>query len=243
MADANPDRPLEGKLALVTGASRGIGEATALALASAGMHVVITARDDRALEGVEEKIHDLGGSATIAPLDLAEPDAVARLASAIHGRWSSLDALVINAAIMPELTPVTDIASKQFSQALTVNVLATQTLLSAFHPMLKAAEAGKVIGITSSVGANPRAYWGAYGASKAAFDTLLSCYSQENDKVSRITTAIVDPGATRTAMRAKAYPGEDPATVKPPEDVAARILEILVNDYPTRHRERVEDQR
>lgn len=225
------NRPLEGKLALVTGASRGIGEATALALAKAGMHVVITARDDRALESVEDEIHAAGGSATIAPLDLAEPDAVARLASAISGRWQKLDALIVNAAILPELTPVTDINAKQFTQAMTVNVLATQTLLSAFHPMLKAADAGKVIGITSSVGANPRAFWGAYGATKAAFDTLLACYAQENDKVSRITTAILDPGATRTAMRARAYPGEDPLTVKGPDVVADEILGLVSDTF------------
>ncbi|MAF29375.1 MAG: oxidoreductase [Croceicoccus sp.] len=227
MSEQTDNRPLAGQLGLVTGASRGIGEATALALAEAGMHVVLTARDDRALEAVEEKIHAAGGSATIAPLDLAEPDAVARLAAAVSGRWDKLDALIINAAILPELTSVTDINAKQFSQALTVNVLATQTLLAAFHPMLKAAEAGKVIGLTSSVGANPRAYWGAYGASKAAFDTLLSCYAQENEKVSRIATAIVDPGATRTAMRARAFPGEDPNSVKLPEVVAQEILCFL----------------
>ena len=231
MSEQTDNRPLAGRLALVTGASRGIGEATALALASAGMHVVITARDDRALEAVEEKIHAAGGSATIAPLDLAEPDAVARLAAAISGRWDRLDALVINAAILPELTPVTDISAKQFSQAMTVNVLATQTLLSAFHPMLKAAEAGKVIGITSSVGSSPRAFWGAYGASRAAFDVLLSCYAQENEKISRITTAIVDPGATRTAMRARAFPGEDPNTVKTPDVVAQEILGLVRDSF------------
>ena len=240
MSENTDERPLAGRLGLVTGASRGIGEATALALAAAGMHVVLTARDDRALEAVEEKIHGLGGSATIAPLDLAEPDAVARLAAAVSSRWKELDALVINAAILPELTPVTDISAKQFSQALTVNVLATQTLLAAFHPMLKAADAGKVIGLTSSVGANPRAYWGAYGASKAAFETLLSCYAQENAKVSRVTAAIVDPGATRTAMRARAFPGEDPATVKSPEVVAAEILALLTDGFDNGIKFRVE---
>ena len=243
MSEATTERPLAGQLGLVTGASRGIGEATALALASAGMHVVITARNDRALEAVEDKIHALGGSATIAPLDLAEPDAVARLAAAVSGRWQKLDALVINAAILPELSSVPDINAKQFSQALTVNVLATQTLLSAFHPMLKAADAGKVIGITSSVGANPRAYWGAYGASKAAFDTLLSCYAQENANVSRIVTAILDPGATRTAMRERAFPGEDPNTVKSPEVVAQEILSLVRDSFVNGIKSRVSDGR
>ncbi len=242
MTETTTERPLAGQLGIVTGASRGIGEATALSLAAAGMHVVLTARDDRALEAVEEKIHSAGGSATIAPLDLAEPDAVARLAAAVSGRWQKLDALVIAAANLPELTPVADISAKQFSQALTVNVLATQTLLAAFHPMLKAADAGKVIGLTSSVGESPRAYWGAYGASKAAFDTLLSCYAQENAKVSRITTAIVDPGATRTAMRARAFPGEDPNTVKAPQVVADEILAILSDGFVNGIKFRVESR-
>ena len=119
-------------------------------------------------------------------------------------------------------------------------MLATQTLLAAFHRMLKAAEAGKVIGLTSSVGADPRAYWGAYGASKAAFDTLLSCYAQENAKVSRIATAIVDPGATRTAMRARAFPGEDPNTVKGPEVVANEIVRLLGEGFVNGIKFRVE---
>ncbi|GGD54982.1 SDR family NAD(P)-dependent oxidoreductase [Croceicoccus mobilis] len=232
MTDTEHTGPLAGKLALVTGASRGIGKATALALASAGMHVIITARSDKLLEAVEEEIHSLGGSATIAPIDLAEPDAVARLAAAVSGRWDKLDALVINAALLPQLSSVTDIDAQAFSKAMTVNVLATQTLLSAFAPMLKKADAGKVIGLTSSVGAKPRAYWGAYGSTKAAFDNLLLSFSQETANTTRIATAIVDPGATRTDMRARAYPGEDPKTLKGPEVVADKILEFVRDGVP-----------
>ena len=236
-------RALEGKLALVTGASKGIGAATAVALAEAGAHVVLTGRDVRSLEAVEDSIHEAGGASTIAPVDLAESDGIARLASAIASRWDKLDILVMSAAYLPTLTPVTQIDGKQFSQAVTTNLLATQALLANFDPLLKRADAGRVIGLTSSVGEKPRAYWSAYGATKAAFDNLLNAYAQEVEKIGNVRVATIDPGATRTAMRAKAYPGEDPATVKPPEDVAARILELLVNDYPTRHRERVEDQR
>ena len=233
-------KALEGKLALVTGASKGIGAATAVALAEAGAHVVLTGRDVRALEAIEDRIHDAGGASTIAPVDLGESDGIARLASAIASRWDKLDILVMSAAYLPTLTPVTQIDGKQFSQAVTTNLLATQALLANFDPLLKRAEAGRVIGLTSSVGENPRAYWSAYGATKAAFDNLLTSYAQEVEKIGNVRVATIDPGATRTAMRAKAYPGEDPATVKPPEDVAARILELLVNDYPTGHRERVE---
>lgn len=232
--------PLEGRLALVTGASKGIGAATAKTLAQAGAHVVLTGRDVRGLEAVEDAIHEAGGSSTIAPVDLAEADGIARLGSALSGRWDKLDYLVISAAYLPTLTAVTQIDGKQLSQAMTINVLATQALLANFDPLLKRADAGRVIGLTSSVGAAPRAYWAAYGATKAAFDNLLESYAAEVEKISRVRVAVIDPGATRTAMRAKAYPGEDPQTVKPPETVAQRILELLVNDFTGFHRERVE---
>ncbi|MEG9268078.1 SDR family NAD(P)-dependent oxidoreductase [Qipengyuania sp. Mu-71] len=234
------DQPLANRLALVTGASKGIGAATARALAAAGAHVVLTGRDVPALEAVEDAIHAVGGASTIAPVDLAESDGLARLASAIAARWDKLDYLVISAAYLPALTPVTQIDGKQLSQALTVNFLATQALLANFDPLLKRAEAGRVIGLTSSVGASPRAYWSAYGATKAAFDNLLESYAQEVEKISKVRVALVDPGATRTAMRAKAYPGEDPQSVKDPATVADRLVELLVNDFTGFHRERVD---
>ena len=228
-----------GKTALVTGASKGIGAATAQALAAAGAHVILTARDVRRLEEVEDAIHAQGGNSTIAPVDLTEADGVARLAAAVAGRWDALDIMVISAAYLPHLTPVTQIEQKQFNQALTINVLATQALLANFDPLLKRADAGRVLGLTSSVGAGPRAYWGAYGSSKAAFDNLLECYAQEVAKISNVRVATIDPGATRTEMRARAYPGEDPQTVKPPQEVADRIVELLTDDFETGHRERV----
>jgi NAD(P)-dependent dehydrogenase (short-subunit alcohol dehydrogenase family) len=232
-------KPFAGKLALVTGASKGIGAATAKALAAAGAHVVLTARDVKGLEEVEDAIHAAGGTSTIAPVDLTEADGVARLATALRGRWDALDFLVISAAYLPTLTPVTQIEPKQFNQALTINVLATQALLANFDAMLKRAEAGRVIGLTSSVGAAPRAYWAAYGSSKAAFDNLLESYAREVEKIGNVRVAIVDPGATRTAMRAKAYPGEDPQSVKPAEDTAAGIIKLLLDGFETAHRERL----
>lgn len=232
-------KPLSGRVALVTGASKGIGAATARALGEAGAHVVLTSRDVKLLEAVEDSIHQAGGTATIAPLDLTEPDGVPRLAAALAQRWDKLDILVLNAAFLPSLTPVTQMEPKQFGQAMTVNVLATQALLAAFDPLLKRAGHARVVGLTSSVGNVPRAFWGAYGATKAAFEVLLDCYAAEVEKLGDTRVAIVDPGATRTAMRARAYPGEDPASVKPPEAVAARIAALVTEEFPTRHRERI----
>lgn len=233
---------MDGQVALVTGASRGIGAATAKALAAAGAHVILVARNAKDLEKVEEEIFEAGGSATIAPVDLAEADGIARLATAISGRWSALDVLVINAAVLPTLTPVWQIDAREFNQALTLNVLATQALLAGFDGMLRKSRDARVIGVTSSVGAAPRAYWGAYGASKAAFDTLLNCYGQEVRNTASIRVAVVDPGATRTKMRARAYPGEDPSTVKAPEVVAERIVALLGEQFPSPHRIRVNQE-
>ncbi|MEM7779088.1 MAG: SDR family NAD(P)-dependent oxidoreductase [Pseudomonadota bacterium] len=237
MADS---KPLEGRTALVTGASQGIGAATALALAEAGAHVILVARKVKALEAVEDQIHAAGGTSTIAPVDLTEKDGVARLATAISGRWDTLDILVISAAYMPDLTPLSQIDPKQFNTAIMTNVVATQALLAAFDPMLRKAEAGRIIGLTSSVGATPRSFWSAYGSTKAAFDNLLETYGAEVEKLSPLRVAIVDPGATRTAMRARAYPGEKPESVKPPEAVGTRIVELLKDDFTTGHRERVD---
>lgn len=233
---------MDGQVALVTGASRGIGAATAKALAAAGAHVILVARNAKDLEKVEEEIFEAGGSATIAPVDLAEADGIARLATAISGRWSALDVLVINAAVLPTLTPVCQIDAREFNQALTLNVLATQALLAGFDGMLRKSRDARVIGVTSSVGAAPRAYWGAYGASKAAFDTLLNCYGQEVRNTASIRVAVVDPGATRTKMRARAYPGEDPSTVKAPEVVAERIVALLGEQFASPHRIRVNQE-
>ncbi len=233
------DKPLEGRLALVTGASRGIGAATAIALAAKGAHVVLTARTPGGLEEVEATIHAAGGSATIAPLDLAESEAIARLATAIGDRWDSLDILVLNAGMLGSLSSVPAIDPKEMAQVLTLNVSAQAALIAAFDSMLKKAQSARVIGVTSSVGRKPRAYWGLYGASKAAFETLLGAYGDEMAEISAIRIAIVDPGATRTKMRARAYPGEDPSSVKEPTVVADRIVALAIEDFEPGHFERV----
>ena len=239
MPDAPDAMPFAGQVALVTGASRGIGAATARALAAAGAHVILTARDTKALEAVEEAIFAAGGSATIAPVDLTEPEGIARLAAGIAQRWATLDILVLDAAYFPQLTSVVQLDSREFNKTLTLNLMAQQALLAHCDRMLRASKDARVIALTSSVGRAPRAYWGAYAASKAALEALLIAYAEENQAISKIRVAILDPGATRTAMRARAYPGEDPASVKPPEAVAERLVALLTEPFLTGHRVRV----
>ena len=227
------DKPFAGKLALVTGASCGIGSATAEALAAAGAHVILVARTGTALEETEERIHESDGSATIAPLDLTDGELIGKLAVAVAERWVKLDILVLNAAMLGSLTPVQDIDAKEYSRLLSLNLLANQALIAAFDPLLRKAERADVVAITSSVGAEPRAFWGAYGSSKAALETLLGAYADETAFTHKIWVHIVDPGATRTRMRALAFPGEEPESVKPPEVVANAIVERLLEDAPT----------
>jgi short-subunit dehydrogenase len=229
-------KPLEGQIALVTGASRGIGAAVAEALAYAGAHVIITARTAAGLEELEERIHTTGGSATIAPMDLVETDSIGRLAVAISERWQKLDILILNAAMLGALGPVQHSDPGAFAKIFTLNVSAQQALIAAFDPLLRRSEAARVVAVTSSVGRTPRAFWGAYGASKAAFEALLGSYAEENRNQGRIKVAIFDPGATRTAMRASAYPGEDPSQVKDPAVVADRIVELVSSSFESGER-------
>lgn len=229
-----------GKIALVTGASRGIGAATAESLAAAGAHVILVARTASALEEVEERIHAAGGTATIAPLDLTDGESIGKLAGAVAERWEKLDILVLNAAMLGSLTPVQDIDPKEYSRLLSLNLLAPQALLAAFDPLLKKAEHADVVALTSSVGAEPRAFWGAYGSSKAALETLLGAYADETAFTNRIRVHIVDPGATRTRMRALAFPGEEPESVKAPEVVSRAILDRLLSNAATGEKVRVD---
>lgn len=223
----------EGQLALVTGASKGIGAATAIALAKEGAHVVITARSSEGLEKVEEQIHEAGGNATIAPLDLTDGDSIGRLATAIGGRWEALDMLVLNAAMLGSLGPVAGIEGKEFNNIITLNLIAQQVLIAAFDPMLRKSENARLLAISSSVARSPRAFWGAYAASKAALENLVLSYGEEVRNLGKVRTATIDPVRTRTDMRAKAYPGEDPMALKTPDVVADRLVEILASDFET----------
>ena len=233
-------KPLAGKLAVVTGASRGIGAATAESLAASGAHVILVARTAKALEEIEEHIHEAGGSATIAPLDLTDGTGIGKLAAAIAERWDKLDILILNAAMLGSLTPVQDIDPKEYARLLTLNVGANQALIAAFDPLLRKAERADVVALTSSVGGEPRAFWGAYGSSKAAMEVLVGAYADETAYLDRIRVHIVDPGATRTRMRQLAFPGEEPESVKAPEVVAEAIVGRLIADVPTGEKVRVD---
>jgi NAD(P)-dependent dehydrogenase (short-subunit alcohol dehydrogenase family) len=234
------EKPFAGKLALVTGASRGIGAATAEALAAAGAHVILVARTASALEAVDDRIHDAGGSATIAPLDLTDSESIAKLAVAVAERWEALDILVLNAAMLGSLTPVEHIDAKEYARILGLNLIANQAMIAAFDPLLRRSDRAEIVALTSSVGSEPRAFWGAYGSSKAALETLLGAYADETQHSGKIRVHIVDPGATRTRMRQLAFPGEEPDSVKPPEVVAAAILERLRSEAPSGERVRIE---
>ena len=233
-------KPFTDKLALVTGASRGIGAALAEQLAAAGAHVILTARTANSLEQVEERIHQAGGNATIAPMDLTDTDNIKKLAQAVAERWGSLDIMVLNAAMLGSLSPVEHLDPKELDRVFKLNVFANQALISAFDPLLRRADKAEVVGITSSVGAEPRAFWGGYGASKAAFDTMLGAYADETAHAGKLRVQIVDPGATRTRMRQLAFPGEEPDSVKLPEVAAAAILERLQGDAETGSRSRID---
>ena len=222
---------LAGQVALVTCASRGIGAATAFSLAKRGAHVVITARTAGGLEELEDRIHAAGGSATIAPLDLTDGDSIARLASAMAERWQHLDMLVLNAAMLGTLTPVGAIDGKEFNKLLTLNVVAQQALIANFDPLLRRAAHGRLVALSSGVARTPRAYWGAYAASKAALEALVTSYGAEMRNISNVRTAILNPGATRTQMRARAYPGEDPQSIKDPATVGEFVAGLMIDGF------------
>ncbi len=225
-----------GKLALVTGASRGIGAATAEALGKAGAHVILTARTASGLEAVEEAIHAAGGSATIAPLDLTDSAAIPKLAAAVAERWSALDIMVLNGAMLGSLSPVEHLDAKELGKIFATNVFASQALISAFDPMLRRSDKADLVGVTSSVAGAPRAFWGGYGASKAAFENLLLSYADETAHAGKLRVQLIDPGATRTRMRQNAFPGEEPSRLKAPGVVAAAILAQLLGTSETGNR-------
>lgn len=231
--------PLTGQIALVTGASRGIGAAIAVALAAKGAHIILTARTTNGLEQVEDAIHTNGGSATIAPLDLNDAPSIGRLAQAVAERWGKLDILILNAATLGTLTPLNHADPREFAEVFTLNVSAQQALIAAFDPLLRKSDTPQLIGITSSVATTPRAFWGVYGASKAAFEVMLCAYAEETRNVGHIRVALIDPGATATKMREKAYPGEDPRSLKSPAMVGDRVAELIITGFHSVHRERI----
>jgi NAD(P)-dependent dehydrogenase (short-subunit alcohol dehydrogenase family) len=222
---------LSGKTALVTGASRGIGRAAAIALGKAGAHVILLARTVGGLEETDDEIRKVGGKATLIPADLADAAAIDQLGPAIGQRFGRLDILVANAGILGELAPIPDIAPKIWRQVFDINVEANWRLLRALDPHLRASKAARVIVITSRVGGEvAKPFWGAYAASKAALEMLARTYAEEM-KSTPLRVAIIDPGAMRTKMRAAAMPGEKPETLPKPEEIAPLILKAASPAY------------
>lgn len=218
---------LANRIALVTGASRGIGRAIALALAREGAHVIATARTVGALEELDDEIKSAGGEATLVPLDLRDGPAFPRLGGAIAERWRRLDILVGNAGVLGTLTPVHQIDPKHWLEALDVNVNANLRLIQFLDPLLKASDAGRAIFVTSGAAQNTRAYWATYSATKAALDALIKTYAAECE-TTKTRVNLFSPGPVSTAMRAKAFPGENPATLPTPETVARSIIELAL---------------
>ena len=219
--------PLAGRIALVTGASRGIGQATALALARAGAHVVALARTVGGLEELDDAIRAGGGTATLVPLDLKDTPGIARLAAALSERYGRLDVLIGNAGILGPLSPLGHVEPKAWDDVLAVNVTANWHLIRALDPLLRASSGGRVVFLTSGSTAHPRAYWGPYTISKAALEALARTYAAET-ATTNVRVNLFNPGATRTRMRAAAMPGEDPATLKTTEWVAEQIVALCL---------------
>ncbi|MGH6800203.1 MAG: SDR family NAD(P)-dependent oxidoreductase, partial [Methylocella sp.] len=205
-------RPLVGRIALVTGASRGIGRAVALELARAGAHVIALARTQGALEALDDAIRSEDSEATLVPCDLQDFDALDRLGAAIFARWGKLDIFVANAGVLGPVTPLAHVEPRQWEDTFAVNVTANWRLIRSLDPLLRTAEAGRVIFVTSGAGhaAQLKPYWGPYSVTKAALDALARTYAAETMNISRVRVMAVNPGPLRTKMRAAAMPGEDP---------------------------------
>jgi NAD(P)-dependent dehydrogenase (short-subunit alcohol dehydrogenase family) len=216
---------LSSRTALVTGASRGIGYQLAKQLAAAGAHVIAAARTVGGLEELDDEIKAAGGQATLVPLDLTDMAGIDRLGGAIFDRWGKLDIMVANAGILGVVSPIGHIEAKTFEKVMTVNVTATWRLIRSMEPLLKKSDAGRAILLSSGVAHTARAFWSAYAASKSAVEVMARCWAEET-KNTPLRVNSVNPGATRTAMRAQAMPGEDPETLPHPSEVAAKIMAL-----------------
>ena len=235
MSTSEPDG--QPRVALVTGASRGIGRAAAVALALSGAHVVALARTQGGLEELDDEIRALRaaepGATTLVPMDLRDFAAIDRLGEALHRRWGRLDAFVGNAGVLGVLSPLSHLDPKTWDDVIAVNVTANWRLIRSLDPLLRRSAAGRVAFMTSGAAsrAELRAYWGLYATSKAALDALARTYAAETVNTSNIRVMLINPGPLRTLMRAKAMPGEDPATLRAPQELAPKIVEICSPDW------------
>jgi NAD(P)-dependent dehydrogenase (short-subunit alcohol dehydrogenase family) len=223
-------KPFANRIALITGASRGIGFATALALARQGAHVVAIARTVGGLEELDDAIRAVGGTATLVPVDLKDSEGIARLGAALNERYGRLDIMVGNAGILGPLSPLGHVEPKAWDDVIAVNVTANWHLIRSMDPLLRLSDAGRVVFLTSGVGSNPRAYWGPYAISKAALDALARTYAAET-VTTNVRVNLFSPGPTRTRMRAIAMPGEDPMSLKTVDVVAEKILDLCRPDF------------
>jgi NAD(P)-dependent dehydrogenase (short-subunit alcohol dehydrogenase family) len=219
------------RIALVTGASRGIGRAVAVELARQGWRVIAVARAQKALEQLDDRIREAGGEATLIPLDLKDGAGIDQLAAPLLERFGKIDGLAACAGSLGSLTPIHQATPNVMDETIQVNFLANQRLIRALHPLLRESDAGRAVFVTSGASKNPRAYWAPYAASKAALDALVISYAAELQNVTNVRANLFNPGPTRTAMRAKAFPGEDPMTLPTPEEVAPSIVRMLQPDY------------
>lgn len=223
-------KPLAGRIALVTGASRGIGRAAALAFAHAGAHVVALARTSGALEELDDEIQGIGGSATLVPVDLSDAAAIEKLGPALLQRWGKLDILLANAGILGPLTPLTHASPKEWAKVFETNVTANWRLIKSVEPALQASDAGRVIVMSSGAAHKCLAYWGPYSISKAAVEAMARTYAAET-VTTPLKVMIVNPGPLRTRMREEAMPGEDPLTLKTPEELAPHLVRLASPDW------------
>ncbi|MBJ6126644.1 SDR family NAD(P)-dependent oxidoreductase [Microvirga splendida] len=221
------DKPLQNRVAVVTGASRGIGRAAALALAEAGAHVIALARTQGALESLDDEIRAKGGSATLVPVNLKDFEALDRLGAAIYERWGKLDILLGNAGQLGELAPIGHVDQPVWDEVMAVNVTANYRLIRSLDPLLRASDAGRAIFITSGAAHKHKAYWGVYAVSKAALEALARTYAAET-VTTPVRVMLLNPGPLRTNMRRTAMPGEDPMTLKTPEDLAPHIVKLAL---------------
>jgi NAD(P)-dependent dehydrogenase (short-subunit alcohol dehydrogenase family) len=223
-------KPLFARIALVTGASRGIGRATALALARAGAHVVAAARTVGGLEELDDEIRAAGGSATLVPLDVKDCAGIDRLGGSLHERYGRLDVLVGNAGILGPLSPLGHVDPKSWDDVIAVNVTANWRLIRAMDPLLQQSDAARVVFVSSGVAWQAMAYWGPYAVSKAALEALARTYAAEN-ATTHVRVNLFNPGPIRTRMRAQAMPGEDPMMLNPPESAAEKIVELCLPSF------------
>ncbi len=221
---------LENKIALVTGASRGIGRAVAIELARQGAHVICTARTVGGLEDTDDEIRKAGGSATLVPFSLKDGDGIDRLGGQIFERWGRLDALVANAGILGALTPVAHIEPKLFAELIEVNLTANYRLIRSLDPLLRQSDAGRAVFVTSGAAHKATPFWGGYAVTKAALEMLALTYAAESGG-GKVRVNLFNPGATRTVMRKKAMPGEDQATLNTPDDIAPQIAALLAPSF------------